>query len=90
MGCTGVGKSQFVKTIGAISMDTDGIGPVVGDGLESCKSYILRVLRRADDALTRHFRAQALYCSWYQHRAHRYTGLQRHPRLRSGDVEEDQ
>lgn len=42
MGCTGVGKSTFVKTIGAVSLEIDAKGPVVGDGLESCKSYLLR------------------------------------------------
>lgn len=38
MGCTGVGKSTFVKTTGAVSMDPeDTKSPLVGDNLESCK-----------------------------------------------------
>ncbi|KAH8593569.1 hypothetical protein B0O99DRAFT_515097 [Bisporella sp. PMI_857] len=38
MGCTGVGKSTFIKTSGAQSVNPDDFGcnPTVGDGLESC------------------------------------------------------
>jgi len=38
MGCTGVGKSTFIKTSGAQSTNPDDFGydPTVGDGLESC------------------------------------------------------
>lgn len=36
MGCTGVGKSTFIRTIGGVSEDPDNAEAVVGDGLESC------------------------------------------------------
>jgi ABC-type lipoprotein export system ATPase subunit len=37
MGCTGVGKSTFIKTLGGVSKDAKANAPVVGDGLNSCE-----------------------------------------------------
>ncbi|MCJ1426008.1 hypothetical protein MMC29_003910 [Sticta canariensis] len=36
MGCTDLYESTFIKTIGAVFLETDATGPFVGDGLGSC------------------------------------------------------
>lgn len=44
MGCTGVGKSTFIKTAGAVAIDENGESggvPVVSDGLEGCRSALI-------------------------------------------------
>lgn len=40
-----LGKSTLIKTIGAISLETDATGPVVRDNLESCKSYLFHSMQ---------------------------------------------